>query len=95
MEGSITWVGIDAHKKTFAVAVLAAHAKAEELTVENTESAILKLARRLVRQAKASQASPRTQVGELSLGCLPGNTLRRSLDAPCTDSQSGPPELGS
>jgi transposase len=49
MEGSITWVGIDAHKKTLAVAVLGAHAKPEEFTVENDERSIRKLAKRLTR----------------------------------------------
>jgi hypothetical protein len=42
METSITWVGIDAHKKTLAIAVLAPGAKPEQFTVDNTGSAIRK-----------------------------------------------------
>lgn len=49
MEGSITWVGIDAHKKTLAVAVLGAAGRPEEFTIDNDERSIRKLARRLNR----------------------------------------------
>jgi len=49
MEGSITWVGIDAHKKTLAVAVLAPGRAPEEFPIANNEKAIRKLARRLER----------------------------------------------
>src|SRR5437773_4079691 len=50
MDGSITWVGIDAHKRTLAVAVLhPRRAEPEEVTIENDERAIRKLVRRLCR----------------------------------------------
>ncbi len=49
MEGSITWVGIDAHKKTLAVAVLGASGRPDEFTIDNDERSVRKLARRLKR----------------------------------------------
>lgn len=52
MEGSITWVGIDAHKKTLAVAVLHAGKQPEEFTIENTERSVRKLVRRVERDAQ-------------------------------------------
>ena len=56
MEGAITWVDIDAHKKTLAVAVLAPGAKvAEEFTVDNTETAIRKLVRRVQKLARGTE----------------------------------------
>ena len=75
MEGSITWVGIDAHKKTLAVAVLAAGGdKADEFTVDNTESAIKKLARRLQRTAKGREVRACYEAGTC------GYTLQRRLE---------------
>jgi hypothetical protein len=47
MEGSITWVGIDAHKKTLAVAVLGPTGGPEQFTIANTEADVRKLARPL------------------------------------------------
>lgn len=53
MEGSITWVGIDAHKKTLVTAVLRPGMQVpEEFTVDNDERSIRKLARRLTRAAR-------------------------------------------
>jgi len=53
MDGSITWVGIDAHKKTLVTAVLhPGKRQPEEFTVENDERAIRKLVRRLERGTK-------------------------------------------
>jgi transposase len=76
MDGSITWVGIDAHKKTLAVAVLSPGSKvAEEFTVDNTESAIRKLARRLTRAAKGKEVRACYEAGTC------GFTLQRRLDA--------------
>lgn len=76
MEGSITWVGIDAHKKTLAVAVLSPGSKvAEEFTVDNTETAIRKLARRLTRAAKGREVRACYEAGTC------GFTLQRRLDA--------------
>ena len=49
MEGSITWVGIDAHKKTLAVAVLGSSGRPDEFTIDNDERSIRKLAKRLNR----------------------------------------------
>lgn len=55
MEESITWVGIDAHKKTLAVAVLAPGDKPTELTIENNERAIRRLVRRVERAARGRE----------------------------------------
>jgi transposase len=53
MNGSITWVGIDAHKKTLAVAVLHPRkTEPEEMTIDNDERSIRRFARRLSRGAK-------------------------------------------
>src|SRR5262245_49181254 len=76
MEGSITWVGIDAHKKTLAVAVLSPGSKTpEEFTVDNTESAVRKLARRLTKAAKGKEVRACYEAGTC------GFTLQRRLDA--------------
>lgn len=76
MEGSITWVGIDAHKKTLAVAVLApGAAKPEEFTVDNTEAAIKKLARRLQRTAEGREVRVCYEAGTC------GYALQRRLEA--------------
>jgi transposase len=76
MEGSITWVGIDAHKKTLAVAVLSPGSKVpEEFTVDNTESAIRKLGRRLTKAAKGREVRACYEAGTC------GFTLQRRLDA--------------
>lgn len=52
VEGSITWVGIDAHKKTLAVAILGPKSGAEEFTIPNDERSVRKLVRRLDRDAR-------------------------------------------
>jgi len=76
MEGSITWVGIDAHKKTLAVAVLSPGSKlADQFTIDNTETAIRKLARRLTRAAKGREVRACYEAGTC------GFTLQRRLDA--------------
>lgn len=76
MEGSITWVGIDAHKKTLAVAVLAPGAKTpEEFTVDNTEKAIRKLARKLTRASRGKEVRACYEAGTC------GYTLQRRLEA--------------
>lgn len=56
MEGSITWVGIDAHKKELAVAVLNPEGKPEQFTVPNDENSIRKLARRLKKSGREVRA---------------------------------------
>jgi transposase len=75
MEGSITWVGIDAHKKTLAVAVLPPDGKPEEFTIDNTEKAIRKLARRLTRSSKGKEVRACYEAGTC------GYTLQRRLEA--------------
>jgi transposase len=75
MEGSITWVGIDAHKKTLAVAVLAPGSAPEEFTVDNTEKAVRRLARRLQRAAKGKEVRACYEAGTC------GYTLQRRLEA--------------
>jgi transposase len=52
----ITWVGVDAHKKTLAIAVLwPDRQQPEEWSIENTEGAVAKLVRRLERQSKGAE----------------------------------------
>jgi transposase len=52
MEGSITWVGIDAHKRTLVIAVIhPGKTLLEELEIDNDERSIRKLVRRLVKNA--------------------------------------------
>jgi transposase len=69
-------VGIDAHKKTLAVAVLSPGSKAPgEFTVDNTESAIRKLARRLTKTAKGKEVRACYEAGTC------GFTLQRRLEA--------------
>jgi transposase len=76
MEGSITWVGIDAHKKTLAVAVLSPGGReAEDFTIENTERAIRKLARRLTSAAKGREVRACYEAGTC------GYTLQRRLES--------------
>lgn len=76
MEGSITWVGIDAHKKTLAVAVLSPGSKVpDEFTVDNTEPAIRKLARRLTKAARGHEVRACYEAGTC------GFTLQRRLEA--------------
>src|SRR6202012_1068016 len=56
MEGSITWVGIDAHKKELAIAVLGVEGKPEQFTIVNDEKSIRKLARRLKKSGREVRA---------------------------------------
>jgi len=56
MEGSITWVGIDAHKKTLVVAVFRpGRQQAEEFTVDNNLAAITKFVKRIVKEANGDE----------------------------------------
>jgi transposase len=76
MEGSITWVGVDAHKKTLAVAVLAPDAnKPEEFTINNDEGSIRKLVQRLHRNARGREVRVCYEAGTC------GYTLQRRLEA--------------
>lgn len=76
MEGSITWVGIDAHKKSLVVAVLAAGRQLpEEFTVPNEERSIRKLARRLQREAGGREVRACYEAGTC------GYALQRRLEA--------------
>lgn len=76
MEGSITWVGIDAHKKTLAVAVLAPGiVQPEEFTLDNDERSIRKLVRRLDRDAKGREIRICYEAGTC------GYALQRRLEA--------------
>jgi len=55
MEKGITWVGIDAHKKTLAVAVMSDAHALDEFTIDNDERSIRKLVRRLEREARGGE----------------------------------------
>jgi transposase len=73
MEGSISWVGIDAHKKTLAIAVLRDGAKPEQFTIDNDEKSIRKLTRRLTKT--------RGEVRACYEAGTCGYTLQRRLEA--------------
>jgi transposase len=76
MEGSITWVGIDAHKKTLAVAVLSPGSRApEEFTIDNNEKAIRKLVRRIAASSRGREIRACYEAGTC------GFTLQRRLEA--------------
>src|SRR5262245_13522379 len=75
MEGSTIWVGIDAHKKTLAVAVLAPGQAPEEFTIANNERAIRKLTRRLKRTARDREVRACYEAGTC------GYTLQRRMEA--------------
>jgi transposase len=75
MEGSITWVGIDAHKKTLAVAVLGPDGRPEQFTIANAEADIRKLARRLTRRSAGAEVRACYEAGTC------GYTLQRRLQA--------------
>lgn len=75
MEGSITWVGIDAHKKTLAIAILAPSRGVEEFTIANEERSIRKLVRRLDRDARGREVRVCYEAGTC------GYALQRRLEA--------------
>ena len=76
MEGSITWVGIDAHKKTLAVAVLRpGRREPEEFTIDNDERAIRRLVRRLQRDSGGREVRACYEAGTC------GYTLQRRVEA--------------
>lgn len=75
MDGFITWVGVDAHKKTLAIAVLHADRREpEEFTIENTAPAVKKLVRRLEREAKGREIRVCYEAGPC------GYALKRQLE---------------
>jgi len=76
MEESITWVGIDAHKKTLAVAAFQRHGQEpEEFTIDNDERAIRKLVRRLERDSEGREIRICYEAGTC------GYALQRRLEA--------------
>ena len=76
MKGSITWVGIDAHKKTLVTAVLqCGQREPEEFTVDNNEASIRKLVRRLERTAQGGEIRICYEAGPC------GYALQRRLEA--------------
>jgi len=76
MEKSITWVGIDAHKKTLAVAAFQRHGQEpDEFTIDNDERAIRKLVRRLERDGDGREIRICYEAGTC------GYTLQRRLEA--------------
>jgi transposase len=76
MEGSITWVGIDAHKKTLAIAAFQRDGKEpEEFTIDNDERSIRKLVRRLERDSDGREIRMCYEAGTC------GYALQRRLEA--------------
>ena len=75
MGESITWVGIDAHKKTLVLAVQHPGKAVEELEIANEEGAIRKLVRKLERDACGREVRICYEAGTC------GYTLQRRLEA--------------
>lgn len=75
MERSITWVGIDAHKKTLVMAVVGVNGRPEELSVPNTAQDIAKFGRGLVRRQGVAEVRACYEAGTC------GYTLQRRLQA--------------
>lgn len=76
MKGCITWVGVDAHKKTLVIAVLhPGRQEAEEFTLENDERSIRRLVRRLERDAGGGEVRICYEAGPC------GYALQRRLEA--------------
>jgi transposase len=76
LEDSITWVGIDAHKKTLAVLPMPLkRQEPEEFTIDNDERAIRKLVRRLERDGDGREIRICYEAGTC------GYALQRRLEA--------------
>jgi hypothetical protein len=76
MGKSITWVGLDAHKKAIHVAVLVGHeTKPQEWVVENKPAVIRRLVKKLVRDADGSEVRSRYEAGPC------GYALQRQIEA--------------
>jgi transposase len=75
MEKSITWVGIDAHKKTLVVAVMSDEHTLDEFTIDNDDRSIRKLVRRLERDARGGEIRICYEAGTC------GYTLQRRLES--------------
>lgn len=76
MKGCITWVGVDAHKRTLVIAVLhPGRQEAEEFTLENDERSIRRLVRRLERDAGGGEVRICYEAGPC------GYALQRRLEA--------------
>jgi transposase len=80
MTGSITFVGLDAHKKFIHVAVLVNQQITSEFQISNNQQNIRKLARKLMREARKNpNASGEVRVC-YEAGCL-GFGLKRQLES--------------
>jgi transposase len=75
MEGSIIWVGIDAHKKTLVVSVLGPQGHHEQFSLANTAQDIAKFGRRLTRRPGVAEVRACYEAGTC------GYTLQRRLQA--------------
>lgn len=76
VDNDITWVGLDAHKKTIAVAVLGAgREQVEEWTAEHTAAGLAKLVRRLAKLGKGTEIRACYEAGPC------GFALQRTLEA--------------
>ena len=76
MTKSITWVGLDAHKKAINVAVLVGYeAKPQEWVVENKPAAIRRLVKKLVRDAEGCEVRSCYEAGPC------GYALQRQIEA--------------
>ncbi len=70
MRQSITWVGLDAHKKAINVAVFVGHeTKAQEWVVENKPAAIRRLVKKLVRDADGHEVRSCYEAGPAATRC--------------------------
>jgi len=76
MRESITWVGLDAHKKAINVAVLVGHeSKPQEWVVENKPAAIRRLVKKLMRDADGREVRSCYEAGPC------GYALQRQIEA--------------
>lgn len=75
MEQDITWVGIDAHKKTLQIAVFDGTSVVSEWEIGNESKAIQRLARKLVKQAAGGEVRCCYEAGPC------GYVLKRQLEA--------------
>ena len=76
MTKSITWVGLDAHKKAINVAVLVGHERTpQEWVVENKPAAIRRLVKKLVRDADGREVRSCYEAGPC------GYALQRQIEA--------------
>jgi transposase len=74
VDGSITWVGLDAHKKAISVAAAFPGRPLEQWTADNTVASVRRLVRKLEREARGSEVRCCYEAGPC------GYALKRQLE---------------